>query len=174
MGLTPNPAQKLQVQRLRFPGMMVREIIIWLNWLAGNESAYDRFDYNVRIGPGYDPGPAYDDKTRFMALANSKKRLDAVIWKGVQATLVEVKDRAGASALGQLLTYYPLWNAEHTDVPRAKMLLVSNRIQPGIDIAAEYHGVFVNVVPTDFSILSRQQQSSPFMPIQRRGTTYST
>lgn len=172
MGLTPNPAQTLQSERLRYPGMLVREILIWQNWLKAHESAYERFDYNVRIGPGYDPGPAYDEATRFMALANSKKRMDAVIWKGNQATLVEVKDRAGASALGQLLTYLPLWAAEHLDVPRPKMLLVSNRIQPGIDVAAQYHGVFVNVVPTDFSILARQNQVSPFLPIQRRGTVY--
>lgn len=172
MGLTVNPAQTLQSARLRYPGMLPREILIWQNWLAQNQQNYTRFEYNVRIGPGYDPGPGWPENMRLMAIANSQKRLDAVIWNGTQATLVEVKDRAGASALGQLLTYFPLWTATHTDLPRAKMLLVSNRIQPGIDVAAAFHNVAVAIVPTDFSQLARTRRSSPFLPTQRGGTVY--
>lgn len=167
MGLTINPAQTLQRDRLSFPGMLPRECLIWRAWLAANESRFDSFSYNDRIGPGYDPGPAWPDNMRLMAVANSQKRLDCIAWQGSQATLVEVKDRAGASALGQLLTYYPLWSAQHTDLPRARMLLVSNRIQPGIDVAAAYHGVEVNVVACDFSVLKRDRRASPFMAKQR-------
>lgn len=170
--LTINPAQTLQADRLRFPGMLPREVLIWKTWLQTNESSYTSFDYNTRIGPGYDPGPAWADNMRLMAIANSQKRLDAVAWQGSQATLIEVKDRAGASALGQLLTYFPLWSAAHTDIPTAKMLLISNRIQPGIDTAAAWHGVAVTVIPVDFSILKRDRTASPQMPVQRRGVVY--
>jgi hypothetical protein len=172
MGLTINPAQTLQADRLRFPGMLPREVLIWKCWLRKHEAEYDSFSYNERIGPGYDPGPAWDQNMRTMAIANSQKRLDAVAWQGTLATLIEVKDRAGASALGQLLTYYPLWSAQHTDLPRAKMLLVTNRIQPAIDIAAAYNGVALEIVACDFSQLARDRRASPFMSPQRRGITY--
>ena len=172
MGLTVNPAQTLQADRLRFPGMLPREVLIWKAWLRRHEKEYDSFAYNERIGPGYDPGPAWPANMRLMAIANSQKRMDAVAWQGTQATLIEVKDRAGASSLGQLLTYFPLWSAAHTDVPRAKLLLVSNRIQPGIDTAAEFHGVQVEVIPVDFSILARDRRASPFLPRQRAGTVF--
>lgn len=172
MGLTINPAQTLQSERLNYPGMLPREILIWQNWLRLHQAQYTRFDYNVRVGPGYDPGPGWPEEMRRMAIANSQKRMDAVIWQGIQATLIEVKDRAGASALGQLLTYFPLWSATYSDVPRAKMLLVSNRIQPGIDVAAAYHGVSVETVPTDFSMLKSDRRASPFMARQRTGTVY--
>ena len=152
--------------------MLPREVLIWRTWLTTHEREYDSFQYNLRIGPGYDPGPAWPDNLRLMAIANSQKRLDAVAWQGNLVTLIEVKDRAGASALGQLLTYYPLWSLQHTDVPRAKMLLISNRIQPGIDTAAAYHGVSVVVIPVDFSILARDRRASPFLPRQRAGTVF--
>jgi hypothetical protein len=172
MSLTVNPAQILQADRLRFPGMLPREVLIFKAWLKANESKYDSFDYNVRIGPGYDPGPNWPENLRLMAVANSKKRLDAVAWSSTLATLIEVKDRAGASALGQLLTYYPLWSADHADLPRATMMLITNRIQPGIDTAASYHGVTVVIQPADFSVLTRDRRASPFLPVQRRGTVY--
>lgn len=163
MGLTINPAQTLQAERLSYPGMLPRECLIYKNWLAVYGGRYDNFDYNSRIGPGYDPGPAWPEEMRRMAIANSQKRIDVVAWSGLIPTLIEVKDRAGASAIGQLMTYFPLWNADHPDLTRCSMMLVSNRAQPGIDVACKYHGVELVLVPTDFSILARDRRASPFM-----------
>ena len=163
MGLTPGVPQQLQADRLCYPGMLPRECLIYKNWLAANESRYDRFEYNAHIGPGYDPGPAWPEPMRRMAIANSQKRIDVVAWNGLLPTLIEVKDRAGASAIGQLMTYFPLWNADHPDLPRCQMMLVSNRAQPGIDVACAYHGVSLVLVPTDFSVLARDRRASPFM-----------
>lgn len=165
----PTVAQILQVARLKYPGMLPREVLIFRTWLQSHEAEYDSFDYNTRIGTGVDPGTGWDDYLRRMAVMNSQKRLDAVAWKGTQVTLIEVKDRAGASALGQLLTYMPLWSTAHPDLPPAKMLLISNRLQPDIGLVARFWGVAVDVVPTDFSILARDRRASPFMAKQIAG-----
>jgi hypothetical protein len=149
--------------------MLPREVLIWRTWLKSHETEYDSFDYNSRIGTGFDPGAGWDDSIRAMAIANSQKRLDVVALKGSQATLIEVKDRAGASALGQLLTYMPLWSTAHQDLPRAKMRLVTNRLQPDIGVVAAFWGIDVDVVPVDFSILRRDRRASPFMAKQQPG-----
>lgn len=172
MGTYVNPAIKLQSERLAFPGLLVREILIFKNWLKVHEREYDRFDYNVRVGPGDDPGPNWPDNLRLMAVSNSQKRVDAVAWQGVIPTILEIKDRAGASALGQILAYVPLWNMEHPQSPPASMILITNRIQTGIDISCRYYGVRLDVVPTDFSTLASDRRASPFMAPQRAGVTY--
>ena len=172
MGLAPTPAQKLQADRLRFPGMLPREVLIFRNWLQTHELEYDSFDYNARVGSGLDPGPGWDQSLRAMAISNSQKRIDVVTWKGTQATLIEVKDRAGASALGQLLTYAPLWSMSHQDLPRAAMRLVTNRLQPDIGVVAQYWGIAVDVVPADFSILARDRRASPFLSKFPTGVSY--
>lgn len=169
MALTPNPAQKLQADRLRFPGMLPREVLIFKNWLKDHEREYDRIEFNCRVGPGHDPGPNWPDNLRLMAIANSQKRIDACAWQGNIVTLIEVKDRAGAAALGQLLTYFPLWNKEHAGLPPAQLLMVTNRIQTGIDAATSYHGIKLDIVPTDFSILAHDRRASPFIARQRGG-----
>jgi len=55
---TPDPtvAQLLQSERFKYPGLLPREIIVLRAWLRLREKDYDRFDYNVRIGTGFDPG----------------------------------------------------------------------------------------------------------------------
>lgn len=167
MSYPPTPAQTLQADRLRFPGMLPREVLIWRNWLALHAGEFDTFQYNERVGSGYDPGPGWDESIRAMAIANSQKRLDVVAWKGNQAELIEVKDRAGASALGQVLTYMPLWSMAHADMPRARMRVVTNRLQPDIGAVATFWGITVDVVATDFSMLARDRRASPFLAKQR-------
>lgn len=174
MGLTISPAITLQSERLSYPGMLPREILIWRTWLKGNQLSYDSFDYNTRIGPGYDPGPGWPDNMRVMAIANSQKRVDAVGWRGQVPTLFEVKDRCGASAMGQLLTYLPLWLQTYPDLPRPFLAIVTNRIQPGIDVAAQFHGVALYITPTDFSSLRIDRRASPFMATQKTTNTYSS
>lgn len=168
----PTPAQTLQVDRLRYPGMLPREVLIWKAWLGLHASEFDRFVYNERVGSGFDPGAGYEQSMRAMAIANSQKRLDVVAWKDSQATIIECKDRAGAAAVGQLLTYAPLWAMAHPDVPRPMLRLVSNRLQPDIGLVAAYYGIAVDVVPTDFSILARDRRASPFMSSQSTAVTY--
>ncbi len=149
-------ARRLQADRLKFPGMLPREIVVWRAWLRIFEREYDGFDYNVRLGRGDDPGPSFDDSIRQMAIENSKKRVDAVLFQGSRPTIVEVKDRAQASAVGQLLTYESLWLERFPTGPRPRLLLVTNRIAPDILPVLRKSGIELSIVVADFSELRPQ------------------
>lgn len=165
MPLTSTPAQTLQAQRLNFPGLLPREVLLLREWLKLHESEYDRFDYNMRIGAGVDPGPGWPQEIRQMAVANSQLRLDAVGWQGVQPTIIEVKDRAGASACGQLVTYEAVWLKDQLSPLPPKLLLITNRVQQNILPLLEKAGIELQVVQADFSIL----QPKPVYPGYKRG-----
>jgi len=154
MGQPPiTPAQYLQADRLRFPGMLPREIIIFKAWLSRHEKDYDRFDFNVRVGRGSDPGPGWDAATRAMAIMNSQKRIDAVAWHGNQPVIIEVKDRAGLSVVGQLVGYRALWPAAFPGTPTPKLLLVTNRPSPDLLPVLQHADILMEVVQADFSQL---------------------
>ena len=165
MSLTTTPAQVLQQHRLNYPGMLPREIIIFREWLKQHESEYDRIDYNVRIGSGTDPGPGWPDNVRQMAIQNTQLRIDAVAWQGNQPTIIEVKDRAGASAAGQIVTYEAVWEKDQLSALPPKLLLISNKVQPNILPLLAKANVTLNLVVADFSILG----TKPFFPGYKRG-----
>jgi hypothetical protein len=175
MATSVNPAIRFQADRLRFPGMQLREILIWKNWFYGNSTRFDRYEYNVRLGDGVDPGPSYPDSSRRMWIANSMKRADVVAVKGGLVTLIEVEENPGLTSFGQLAGYATLWRARvanggppqvhlalgvadffPTDLPldpNPATLLVSARIGNDALAVARAQGVCVEVVPTDFSSL---------------------
>src|SRR5258707_13801836 len=102
MATLANPAIRFQVDRLRFPGMQVREILIWKNWLYANSTRFDRYEYNVRLGDGVDPGPSYPESSRRMWIANSLKSGDVVAGKSDRVTSIAVEENHDLTAFDQL------------------------------------------------------------------------
>lgn len=177
MGSAPNPAVKMAVDRARYPGMLPREILIWKNWLYQNSTRFDRYEYNVRLGEGVDPGPSYDDASRRMWILNSMKRADVIAVRGGLVTIIEVEENPGLTAFGQLAGYLALWRqrvqnggppmvhftlgvedsfpADLPLDPSPALLLVCARVGNDALAVARSSGVAVDVVPTDFSSLAK-------------------
>jgi hypothetical protein len=175
LATSANPAVRFQADRLKYPGMQVREILIWKNWLYQNSTRFDAYFYNLRLGDGVDPGPSYPDSSRRQWIANSMKRVDVVAVKGDRVTIIEVEENPGLTAFGQLAGYVVLWRARianggppqvHLAVgvdkffppeipldPNPAVLLVCARIGNDALAVANSSGVAVEVVPTDFSPL---------------------
>jgi hypothetical protein len=148
------PAQRLESERALYPAMQVDEILVWRKWLQLHQAEYDRFDYNVRIGTGVDPGPAFPDNIRKMAIAIRSLRLDAVGYKGAAPTIFEVKRRAGPENVGQLLTYRAVWEAQQLSEVAPALVLVASDTSTHILPVVQQSGIQLVLVPTDFSFLS--------------------
>src|SRR5713101_4762448 len=122
------PAQRLESERALYPAMQVDEILVWRNWLQLHQAEYDRFDYNVRIGTGVDPGKEFPDNIRRMAIAIRSLRLDAVGYQGATPTIFEVKRRAGPENVGQLLVYRSVWEAQQLSTAVPRLVLVASDV----------------------------------------------
>lgn len=148
------PAQRLESERALYPAMQVDEILVWRNWLQLHQAEYDRFDYNVRIGTGVDPGPAFPQNIRDMAIAIRSLRLDAVGWQGAAPTIFEVKRRAGPENIGQLVVYRDVWVAQGLSATAPTLRLVASDLITHILPTVQQVGIQLDIVQTNFSFLS--------------------
>lgn len=135
------PGTTLESDRQTFPALLPAEILVWRAWLRLHQGEYDRFDYNARVGPGFDPGEAVPDYIRQMSIKNTRKRIDAVAWQGSAPLIVEVKVRAGLASIGQILGYRVHWQRENPYNTPPKMLLVANRLAEGVEEVLQAHNV---------------------------------
>lgn len=97
------------IQLHKFPRMSPEDTTIWRKFLEKEGKNYDRFDYDLPVGNGEDPGPGVPENLRKDFIDLTRKRIDAVGYRDNSVTIFEVKPRAGTQALGQLLTYFPLF-----------------------------------------------------------------
>jgi hypothetical protein len=169
-------AQRLESERLKYPGVHPDEVLILRSWLATNQKNWTRFDYNVRIGPENDPGPAFSADVRRCSILIHALRLDAVGWRGVQndllppeitrpgevyklfpsavATIVEVKRRATPSVVGQIVTYRDMWAAEYPNAVPPDLVIACATYTDNIAPTLMANRIQLNTLAVDFSQLS--------------------
>lgn len=140
------PATPPDLSAVRFRGMRPREAQVLRLWLQDHQGEYERYEFNVRVGAGVDPGAAFPDNIRRMAVANSQKRIDAVAWNGQQPTIIEVKDFAIQLAIAQVTEYAAVWKLQHAGGPAPLLLIVCSNHEAGFLQRAADAGVQVNVL----------------------------
>src|ERR1700752_2781202 len=126
----PNAAQRTADDRAKYPGMQVDEVLVWKAFLAAHGSEYDRFDYNMRLGAGADPGPLVVEPYRSMSIKLSQLRLDAVGWQGGTPTIFEVERYAKPRNVGQVLTYRNAWQAAASSSVDPHLAIVAASVSP--------------------------------------------
>lgn len=177
------PAQRLESERAKFPAMQVDEILVWRNWLKLHEAEWqtlpqswidkragdvgnkpgptEKFDYNVRLGVNLDPGPDFPDNIRRAAIASRSLRIDAVGFTADTPTLFEVKRNAGPQNVGQLLTYFHLWQSAGLTTAAPSLRLVCASLSQHILPVTQATNIQIDLVPTDFAWLSPRSIGKP-------------
>lgn len=147
-------AQRFAADRAKYPGMQIDEILVWKAFLAAYQHNYDRFDYNVRLGAGVDPGPSLAEPYRSMSVKLSQLRIDAVGWQGGAPTIFEVERYVKPRNVGQVLTYQAAWDAENLSTVDPALAIVAASYSPAIQPVLDAHGITLYLLPIDFSSLA--------------------
>ncbi len=183
MTTPPNPLvylpQRMQSDRLKYPGLIPAETVVLRAWLKTNEALFVRFDYNVRLGPPYvSPTPLSPAVQRNADLLH-QLRLDAVGWNGIEnaslpahiehprevydlfpqasATIIDAKRRATNAAIGQILSYRDNWMSENPQCNPPDLLLVCHTYAPNITPSLLANRIQLNTITADFTILRNRK-----------------
>lgn len=132
--------------RGRVPHMLKPDIPVWYRFLDNYAPKFHLLFYDVLLGgPELTPEEERDPMKR-MWRYNLAKRADAIATTDKEVWIIEVADKPGLRALGQLQTYRSLW-IEDPKIPLPeKMILVCEAIDPDLKRAAEMNGITVYVV----------------------------
>jgi hypothetical protein len=86
--------------------MMPGDIPLFASFLLSDAGRiYDRWEFDVSVGPGVDPGPFTDPALRSAAIYLTQVKIDAIGWAGNMATIFEVKPEISITGFGQLIAY---------------------------------------------------------------------
>ena len=118
---------------------------VWLKWKNEMERRYDRIDYSVHLG-GAKPNSSQEDIYGKMWKRISARRIDAVGYAKDHIALIEFRQFAGPSAIGQLIMYHALWKREVPATLPIRLILVTNLITDAIALGAKDIGIEVALV----------------------------
>ena len=132
--------------RSYYPHMLADEARIWTKFLQTTELDFQKITYDVHLGQGILPTP---DEPVFMTdlkLVVTRKRVDAVAETAEDIWIFEVKPRIGMSALGQLVNYFELYQAEYRPTKAVMLAAIGEREAPDIRAAFDLYAVNIILV----------------------------
>ena len=132
--------------RTRYPHMLEDEARIWTKFLRTTDLEFINITYDVHLGSGVLPLPGDPEYMKRLLSAVTKKRVDAVGETADAIWIFEVKPRISMSALGQLVTYFELYQEEDRPVKPALLAAIGEREAPDIRAAFDLYAVNIILV----------------------------
>ena len=129
-----------------YPHLKPEDVFIWERFLGKFPGAYDSVDYDFGVGALPEFSRAVVQEIGVGELSLYKKKIDVVGYKGDQPDIIEVKPNASASALGQLWQYGVLYKNYFNPDIEPKLVLITNRILPDMNLLAYTLGIKIVVV----------------------------
>lgn len=116
-------------------------------YLIKHVADFDRVDLNTPVGAPLDLGPGYPAYVQKAATANSRPRVDMLMWRGEVPTIVEVKGRITSSALGQVLAYWHVMKKFDPQMLNIYRVCIGQTIQDGLASIFDEYGVQIELFP---------------------------
>ena len=114
----------------KYPHLLPNEVRIWDKFLELMGKKWYRFEYDIRVGKGIDPGPTVPEPWRSLAIKLTQKRIDAIGYAEDGIWIFEVKPDASLGALGQVLSYKYLYERDFKPELPVNLAIVTNRTFP--------------------------------------------
>jgi len=129
--------------KIKYPHMLPYEAELWDRFLRVRTPLFVSIEYDVHVGDAPEPSPTLPDYLRGMFQSVYKHRIDAVAHDPDRIYVIEVKPRAGLSALGQVLAYKFLYERDYKPAKPVEMRIVCERKEMNIDEIAAQQNVYI-------------------------------
>lgn len=130
-------------KRHHYPHLLQSDITLWERFIEANPNAFDAVEYDVHVGEGIPPDPTWEPEIAEMARILTQKRIDVVAYKGQETYIIEIKPRAGTTAIGQVITYAHLYTREYHPPRPPKKVIITDYLAPDIAPICDAEGITV-------------------------------
>lgn len=107
---------------------------LWERYLTWAPTQFQKLTYDVHLGDSAPMDPTWPPWLVNLVLATSRKRVDVIGETDKEVIIYEVKERAGMSALGQLLCYEALYREEYKPMKPIRKAVITDRLPPNMEI----------------------------------------
>lgn len=131
------------IPQASYPHMLALDAELFTLFLLKHGTEYLRFDYDLPVGSGIDPGPDLPVYLRDDFIHLTRKKIDAVGYTSSGVDIIEVKPRAGLTALGQLIAYRDLFKLSYPQFAILKLILITTQINADEILVYEKNGITI-------------------------------
>lgn len=130
----------------KYPHMSPKEEELWDRYLAWSPHRFLMLTYDLHLGDHAPLDPSWEPWLVTLVLATSRLRVDVIGETEKEIIIFEVKERAGMSALGQLMAYEALYREEYRPEKPLRKVVITDRTRSDMGVLLPQFGVEVVIV----------------------------
>ena len=129
------------------PHMLETDIPVWYRFLEIWGHLFEKLYYDCLLGGPLLTKAQEKDKYWHMWRATSSKRADAIVELESEVWIIEVSQRPGLRAVGQLMVYVNLWIEDPKIAKLEKPILVCEHVDTDLIASAARYGIATYPMP---------------------------
>ena len=133
-------------KRYWYPHMMPEDRAIWERFIEKYPDAYDTVQYDVPCGSDPEFNSSVQEEIGGNAIKLYKKKIDVLAFKGDAIDIIELKPKAGASAVGQVKMYKNLYIKDYTPPVTPRCVLITDAANSDVREFAQMENVNLFIV----------------------------
>lgn len=147
----PAPGRYGYQKMASYPRLRPEDQLVWERFLDLNPNKDWKVDYDVKVGMGRTPLEDLPEQFKKDWKDLTRKRIDVVAWAPNAVYIIEIKPRAGLSAVGQVLGYVGLWEDLHNQGRKIVPMILCFECDPDTLAVAKAANITVEIVPSAFA-----------------------
>ena len=129
-----------------YDNLRENETFIWNRFIEKYPDAYDEVIYNLHLGEGANiPAGTEENIARDFKLLTQYK-VDVVGFGKNKIDIIEIKPYAGASAIGQVISYSELYKKDIDPAATPNLVILTDQLRPDTTILAEKLNIKIIIV----------------------------
>lgn len=137
----------MSVYNRHYARLLEPDIELLLDYQADHIAEYIKWTYDLRVGPGRDPGETVSPEIRKMALDLSRRRIDAVAETPDRIDLIEICHTAGYRTIGQLPIYAAYYTLDQKPTKPLRSCILCRQIEDDLVLFCLKNGYQLWIYP---------------------------
>lgn len=126
--------------------MKPADVVLIERFIEKYPGIYDKVAYSFPVGSGAPADPVVNQESGGSVEYLYFRKIDMVAMRGNAIDIIEVKPRAGTSAIGQVLGYRDLFLRDERPSVKPSCLIITDETNIDVEHVAEKQGVKIIVV----------------------------
>jgi len=123
--------------------MMPEDTALWNRFLHDHPKINATVAYDVHVGTPSPTPKDFPPPYKYMVDRLSTKRIDVVLFFPTETLVTEIKPYAGTTAIGQVLSYVPLFHRDFPHEPKPRPCIITDTPQPDIHYLCGLHNIIL-------------------------------
>ena len=126
-----------------YPHLKMHDIVIWERFIMAHPDFFESCDYDVVVGDFRGADIKLEPEWQADREYLGKYKIDVIGYREENIYIIEIKPKAGAKALGQIIMYDALYTRDFKPEGPTIAMIITDELMPNMQDLCQEHAIMI-------------------------------